>query len=760
MNTIPEFRAFISTGRGLSRVALPVTALAFAALIPGARGASDAWTGATDATWATTTNWLGGTVPGAGDTATFNAASANTTVDLGAGVTLSSLVFDTASAAAYTIGSGGAGNQTLTIGAAGNAITMNSTVVNDQLLNANLAFGTNAITVNNSSTTNALTIAGSLTGSANFTKSGVGTLVLTGTNAPTGNLVLNAGRLNVAAGTTNFGGTFSNLANTASTTAIVSVSSGATFGLTGNNGGNFANAIGASAVLYNSGTFNQSATTVNNAGIYLGNKASSYGYLQNSGTATTTIAGRLWIARGEAAAGSVGVLDITGGTVSVNPVGNFTAVQRLQINGDGNTHATSTSYAGVNVVNGTLTVGGNAAQTNINTGQNEYTSFNITGTGKFTAGNSGTDSGIGLSVTNIATNTATLSISNGGTLETSYIYNNNALGTGIISIDNGTIRSLFNNATGIIQGTNTKTYIQSGGVTFDTNGFATIAQNPLLAPSGNGVTSITLGGTATSYVGAPVVQISGGGGTGAAAIANFDPTTGTVTGITVTAAGSGYTSAPTITLVGGNGGATGAGAGTATGMASIGAVTGGGLTKTGAGTLTLSAANTYTGATTINTGTLKLASSGSLASTTFNIAAGAIFDVSAQSGYSLSGKAITLSLDGVNGGSINASGLVLDLGGALTLNITTGTPGASYALYSASSTTGSFGSINLSGNFSGSLTQAGSVWTGSSNGYDFSLDQSTGALTVAAVPEPGVVALLSLGFAGVLALRRRHITQL
>jgi autotransporter-associated beta strand protein len=726
-----------------------------------ARAASDTWAGTTDGTWATSTNWAGGSVPGTGNTATFNGAgNGNTTLDLGAGVTLASLVFDTSSAAAYTIGSGGAGAQTLTIGTAGTAVQMNSTVVNNELVNANLAYGANAITVNNSSTTNTLAIAGNLSGSGALTKSGAGTLALSGTNSPTGNLLLSAGRLNITAGTTNFGGAFSNLGSTASTTATMNISSGATFGLTGANGGNFGNASGASVAVYNAGTFNQSATTVNNAGIYLGNAANTYGYLRSSGT--TTVAGRLWVAQAGNAAGAVGLLDMTGGSVSVNSTGNFTAGQRLQINGDGNTHATSTSYAGVNIANSTLTVGGNAAQTNINTGQNEYTSINITGTGKWTAGNSGTDSGIGLSVTSVATNTATLSISNGGTLETSYIYNNNALGTGVLNIDNGTIRSIFNNATGIIQGTNTKTFIYSGGATFDTNGFATTVANPLLAPTGSGVTSIALGGTATGYVGAPVVKISGGGGTGAAAIANFDPTTGTVTGITMTAAGSGYTSAPTVTLVGGNGGSTGAGAGTATGTASIGTVTSGGITKTGAGTLTLSAANTYTGATTISQGTLKLASTGSLASTTFSIAAGATYDVSTQA-YSLNGKAITLSLDATNPGFINDGTQALTLtSGALTLNFTTATPGSSYNLYDSGSTTGDFSSILLSGNgFSGNLSLSGGVWTGSSNGFNLSLTESTGILSLTAVPESHEFAIAIVGFlCAVVAIRRRRAIDL
>ena len=61
-----------------------------------------------------------------------------------------------------------------------------------------------------------------------------------------------------------------------------------------------------------------------------------------------------------------------------------------------------------------------------------------------------------------------------------------------------------------------------------------------------------------------------------------------------------------------------------------------GLTKAGAGKLTLSGANTYTGDTIIKAGTLKLDGSGSLASTNIIVgdtgSSGAVLDATAKTG--------------------------------------------------------------------------------------------------------------------------------
>jgi fibronectin-binding autotransporter adhesin len=131
---------------------------------------SATWNGTTDATWAELTNWSSdpNPVPGSGNTATFdNAGNANTTIDLGAGVTISSIVFDTADAAAYTIGDGGAGAQDLTLEDSG-SIVANSGINASQTFDANLTLGADgseqSYAVTNSDNNNSITFAGDVSG--------------------------------------------------------------------------------------------------------------------------------------------------------------------------------------------------------------------------------------------------------------------------------------------------------------------------------------------------------------------------------------------------------------------------------------------------------------------------------------------------------------------------------------------------------------------------------------------------------------------
>lgn len=186
------------------------------------------WSGTTDNVFATGTNWVGGTAPATGDTAKFSdGGNGNTTVSLGAGATLNTVLFDTASAAAFTIGSGAVNSQTLTLNNGG-AITLNSTIGYNQLFNSSIVLGddgtTQNFTLTNNSLVGGLVVAGTITGSTGagvktiavagdgattlsgiiangtsgtveVTKSGTGRLTLSGVNTFSGAVTLNAGVL-------------------------------------------------------------------------------------------------------------------------------------------------------------------------------------------------------------------------------------------------------------------------------------------------------------------------------------------------------------------------------------------------------------------------------------------------------------------------------------------------------------------------------------------------------------------------------------
>jgi len=189
--------------------------LALLALAGGfkSQAANDTWDGSVNGVWATSGNWLTDplVVPGTGETATFNnAGNGFVLIDLGAGVTISNLLFDTASAAAYTIGTGGAGGQTLTLNHAG-GITLGAGLANDQVINAllRLPSETNATTVIGNPSTRLLTLGGGISsiptnGNSLLTIANAGDVAITGalTETGVGNLALlktGAGRLTISA---------------------------------------------------------------------------------------------------------------------------------------------------------------------------------------------------------------------------------------------------------------------------------------------------------------------------------------------------------------------------------------------------------------------------------------------------------------------------------------------------------------------------------------------------------------------------------
>ena len=220
----------------MKKIALvQITCLLFLAGGLNLKAASGSWTGATDNTWAGA-NWSATPVPGTGNTATFNGTgNGNTTINLGGGVTISNILFNAGSTAAYTIGSGAVGSQALTFNNSG-TITVNSTVVSNQLFNAALVLGTDGTaqtyTVANNST-NPLTLAGNLYGGAGGTK-GTKTLAVGGSgNTVVSGNITNGGSTTIAITKTGAG----NLTFNGSVDATTGLNSqGATGTLTINSG--------------------------------------------------------------------------------------------------------------------------------------------------------------------------------------------------------------------------------------------------------------------------------------------------------------------------------------------------------------------------------------------------------------------------------------------------------------------------------------------------------------------------------------------
>jgi outer membrane autotransporter protein len=165
----------------------------------------------------------------------------------------------------------------------------------------------------------------------------------------------------------------------------------------------------------------------------------------------------------------------------------------------------------------------------------------------------------------------------------------------------------------------------------------------------------------------------------------------------------------------------------------------GGLSKGGGGALTLSGANTYSGATTINGGVLALSGAGSLASTAaVTLGTGATFDIGAAAGGRTVGQ-----LSGAGGSTVSLGANTLTFGDAQNATFAgaiTGTGGivkqgsGTQTLAGTNTYTGTTtiagGALALSG--AGSLSAASGVSLAAGTGFDISAasgDRTVGALS-------------------------------
>ncbi|MBE0544606.1 MAG: autotransporter-associated beta strand repeat-containing protein [Verrucomicrobia bacterium] len=182
---------------------------------------------------------------------------------------------------------------------------------------------------------------------------------------------------------------------------------------------------------------------------------------------------------------------------------------------------------------------------------------------------------------------------NGGTLQVPQIVRWN--GSGYLNFNGGTLQAAADQPAFMAGLTEVRVY--AGNAIIDTAGHDINVGQALMDGAGQGVLNVPIVSGGEGYQAPPVVQIFGDG-FGALAVAQIDPAAGTVTNILITCPGYNYTSASAI-LVGGAPSTEAQLDG-----AVVGAVAGGGVVKNGAGTLTLSGGNSYTGATIVNGGTL------------------------------------------------------------------------------------------------------------------------------------------------------------
>jgi len=571
----------------------------------GFAGSPNVWAvsnGSTLGNWATD---LAGTDTGLVPSATTNvflsatATSNQNNMVLGANMSINSLTLNATSGTPVVLQS--TGDYTLTIGGAA-AITSDATsgvaTFNNRIALTN---ATPTIAVNSANT---LTLAGPVSGAAtSLTKTGTGTLVLSGANTYTGLTTVSAGVLSAANDLA--------LGTTANNTTVA------------NNG---------SLELQGNITIAFETLNLTGDGATVGADTSG-GALRNL-SGNNLVTGAVTLAAATTVQSDAGTLNINGGISGAFP---------LTVEGAGNTTINGIVGTGAGTIikndTGTLTLA-NAntytGATTINAGT--VTVTNALGLGTVAGGttvNSGATlnlNGVTVAETNLSLNTGSLTSTGTSTASSAIaLTGSNTIGTATAT-DNLTL-------SGVVSG--------AGGLTKTGAGTATLTgANTYLGETNVSAGTLILSG-AGSVSDASSVNLSGATGVfNVAAIAASGETVGSLAGV----AGSSAVLGAKNLNVGSNNASTTM-AGTISGD-------GGSVTKQGLGTMILSGTNTYTGATTISAGVLQASSNGALGTTAggTTVAAGATLELSGN--VTITGEALTLNGNGVgsNGALRNVSG--------------------------------------------------------------------------------------------------------
>jgi len=534
------------------------------------------WNTTTAGSWGTATNWsnnatTGGTtgvVPGAADRVFFNQSSVNGAeiITLDGARSITGLTFNNTGTTTFRATAAAVTNQTLTLGTGG--ITMASTAGNVLFSQTPATYG--VLTIATGATTQVWTnnatslTAGPVTGS--------GQLTLTGANASgnslgqfaldlsayTGNIVLNNSRLANSVAANGFGTTGTILVNSGAQLIVNTASTTNARAVTINGDGWFDNTVQRGAIRFlQNGDFSNTVT--------LGSASRVFTDSGRAGTFSGRITGGFGLTIGNTAAGPNGSITFSGATT--NDYSGLTTVSAgsLLLNKTAGVNAiagnvlvtssgTLSNSANDQIANtATVSVDSNVAVWTLNAKTETIDTLNLSGA---YAANKGfvTGGASSLTVTN-------LNVSGGGvTLNSSGAGNQGTITANTVTNTGGTW--VFGTGSGT-----QSLVIGSGGLTIGGASIMDVA----------GVSNfISLGGNVTSQSNATVNTISGAGQLRLNATRTFDVANG--------AAASDLT----ISAILANGTGTG------------------GVLKTGAGLLTLSGINTYSGGTQIDTGTLTL----------------------------------------------------------------------------------------------------------------------------------------------------------
>ena len=652
---------------------------ACAMLTPRAAAAADVtWnnTNAVDNAWSSTTNWSGNALPTSIDTITLGSAFASPTVNLDISGTVAGLTISTGTS--FTLSPTNASVLTLATG----GLTRDLTSVGTQSIAANVTLGADASWAIDGD--GQLVVSGAIGedgGPWSLTKTGTGTLTLTGANTYSGVTTIDGGTIVVAPGGS-FGNSGANL--------ILGFTNGAAGSLNITGGSVLADnaaigydADGSGSVVITGGTL------AVNTNLYAG--FGGTGQLSISGSGVAIVGGEL--SRG------------LSGTIALESGGT------LQIGTGGATGSLATDLTN----NGSLVFD--------RSGDSVYTGI-ISGTGTVTTLGSGT-----LTFTTANTYTGLTTISAGA------LQLGDGANTGSIAgdvVDNATL--IFNPA---------------GDLTFANAISGTGAVQKL------GTAVLTLSGSNTysggTQIDAGVLSLGSADALGTSGTISFGGGTLQFTGSNTTDYSARFSTAGNQAIVLDTNGE-------AVALASALSGTGSSLTKLGAGTLTLSASNSYTGSTTINGGEAIVAAGGVISHSGTSLFVGTDGNTAT---LTISGGSVT-DANAVVGSGNGSNGTVAVSDGTWTTlgELVVGGAGSSVGAVTVSggSVSNASATLGYDAAAQGSATVTGGLWTTSGNltvGRD-----GTGALAVSGSGTVIVGGTLARGNSGTINLESGGTLQI